>query len=253
MVPPSPPSAEERLAALRGSRRAFLTSVSHELRTPLTTVTGYVEMVLDLSATLAPDDRAHLRTALAAAHRLTDLIDTLVASHRIDLEGVLLRVEPVDLDACLGVVADLHRDRCARHGITLAFDHGHGGVRPLADPDALGWLLGELVTNATKFTPHGGTVTVSSRATQDAVLLAVADSGSGIVPGDREHVFERFYRAQPAVDGAVPGTGLGLSIARAIVDAHGGVIAADGRDPGPGTCLTVTLPLVPPDHQPPHH
>lgn len=242
MVPLPLSSAEARLAALRDNQRAFLTSASHELRTPLTSIIGYLEIVLDLSEDLDAADRAHLETALAAAHRLADVIDTLVASHRIDSEGVLLRVAPVDVRAVLDALTPELQERCGRGRLHLATDYRHGDVRPELDAEALAWLLRELVGNAVKFTPPGGHVELRSAVDGPWLRLSVADTGPGIPITDRAHVFERFYRCADALDRAVAGTGLGLSIAKALVDAHGGRIAVDGPTDA-GTCVTVSLPI----------
>lgn len=242
MVPSPLPSAEERLAALRDNQRAFLSSASHELRTPLTSIIGYLEMVLELSGTLDGADRGHLETALAASHRLADVIDTLVASHRIDSEGLLLHIGRVEVGALLDPLTPEFRQRCARGRLELVTDYRHGEVQAELDTEAVGWLLRELVVNAVKFTPPGGRITLRSAVEGDELGLSVADTGPGIPAGDRAHVFERFYRSPDALDRAVAGTGLGLSIGKAIVDAHGGRLTVDS-EPNGGTRVTASLPI----------
>jgi two-component system, OmpR family, phosphate regulon sensor histidine kinase PhoR len=113
-----------------------------------------------------------------------------------------------------------------------------------ADSTRIAQLLGNLISNAVKFTPEGGRIDVSLGTEGDHALLAVADTGLGIPAADRERIFERFFRSASATRQVIPGTGLGLTITRAIVDAHNGTITVDSQE-GKGSTFTVRLPLLP--------
>ena len=114
----------------------------------------------------------------------------------------------------------------------------------LGDHERLVQLVGNLLSNAMKFTPAGGTITVRTFVDGDVVVLEVADTGIGIPAGEQDRLFQRFFRASTASAQAIPGTGLGLVISRAIVEAHGGTIGV-ASEPGAGTCFRVELPLEP--------
>ncbi len=227
----------ERLAATDERRRALLADVSHELRTPLTVVRGGLEGMLD---GIRPRDDAHL----AALRDETLLIDRLIE----DLRTVAL-AQAGALPLHLGEVvpAALVDDAVAAMagsaegaGIRLRGLHAEGLPTLLADASRLAEVLRNLVANALRYTPAGGTIDVEATAPDGrTVAFAVVDSGTGLVPGDAERIFERYERAAGS-----PGSGLGLSIARELVTAHGGSIAASSAGPGQGTTVRFTIPVA---------
>ena len=227
----------ERLAATDERRRALLADVSHELRTPLTVVRGGLEGMLD---GLRPRDDAHL----AALRDETLLIDRLID----DLRPVALAqagalplhlsdVEPAALvdDAVAAMTGSAETAQVQLHG-----RHADRLPTLVADADRLAEVLRNLIANALRHTPAGGTIDVEATA-PDArtVAFAVVDSGTGLAPGDVERIFERFQRAADST-----GSGLGLSIARELVIAHGGSIAASSAGPGQGTMVRFTIPVA---------
>ena len=228
----------ERLVEADRLKDEFVALISHDLRTPLTSIIGYLELT---SEEPLPDRvRSYLQVAARNAGRLLLLIEDLLFMAR--LQAGKFSLEPADVD-----VAELARlavescaPRAAEKRIELVLD-APAPAAIVADQGRLGQVLDNLISNAIKFTPEGGLVEVSVGARGDAVLLEVSDTGIGLGEGDPDRVFERFFRTKNATDRGIPGTGLGLSIVRAIVEAHGGTIAAANRAGG-GATFRVALP-----------
>ncbi len=225
----------ERLAATDERRRALLADISHELRTPLTVVRGGLEGMLD---GLRPRDDAHLaalRDETLLIDRLIDDLRTVALAQAGALPLDLANVEPAELvdDAVAAMTGPAETAR-----VQLRGRHADGLPSMLADADRLAEVLRNLIANALRHTPEGGTVDVVASA-QDTrtVAFAVVDSGAGLAPGDAERIFERFERSADST-----GSGLGLSIARELVAAHGGSIAASSDGPGLGTTVRFTIP-----------
>jgi len=230
-------TADRQLERLRD---AFVAAVSHELRTPLTSISGFLEMLGDEEHELGDAGRSYLRVIRRGTTRLQRIVEDLLLVAQIEADR--LELEPVETDltelATEAVAAAL--PTAAEQGIELVLDT-HGPLPLEADAGRLGQVLDNLVSNALKFTPSGGSVMVSTSNGDGKVRLEVTDTGIGIPHEEMGQLFSRFYRASTATRRAIPGTGLGLVIARAIVDAHGGAISLQSRE-GEGTCVTVTLP-----------
>ncbi|MHB8469652.1 MAG: sensor histidine kinase [Gaiellaceae bacterium] len=236
--------AEQNTRLLEADRLKdeFVALISHDLRTPLTSIIGYVELALDEAAepTLDAERRAYLEVVARSSERLLRLVNDLLFVARLQAGRLVLDPAPVDL-AKLGLEAvDEARPRAERKGVALSF-LGESPVSIEADPGRLSQLLDNLVSNAIKFTPEGGRIDVRVVRSIGGAVLEVSDTGIGIPPRAAERIFDRFFRTDEAVDGQIPGTGLGLFIARAIVDAHGGRIAAVPRGTG-GTTFRIELP-----------
>ncbi len=235
---------EEALAA---SRR-FTADASHELRTPLAALRTEVEVALRRER--APEEyRATLASVLEEAERLSALSARLLDLARADRPGGLpLEREAVALDALARDVCERLRPVASERGVALAgaapgeragATAVEDGFTVDGDRARLRELLENLVDNALKYTGAGGRVDVRLGRARGAIALEVADTGAGIAPEHLPHIFERFYRADPARGRG--GAGLGLSIVRAIVDAHGGSVDV-GSEVGKGTTFTVHLP-----------
>ena len=227
-----------RLQEAHQAQQRFVSDASHELRAPLTAIQANLE-ILERRSDLPQEARqVAVDEASREARRLARLVADLLALARADA-GLPLRRDRVELDRIL-----LDAFGGARHlarGQRLEV----GALEPLTvdgDGDRLKQLLLILLDNALRYTPPEGTVTVGLRRTGDRAELTVADTGIGIAPADLAHVFERFYRADPARARDSGGTGLGLAIARWIVEQHDGEIAL-ASEPGRGTIATVRLPL----------
>lgn len=231
----------EMLASLETAYRLqqrFVSDASHELRAPLTAIQGNLEL-LRRQQDMSEADRAEaLAEAEREAGRLTRLVADLLALARADA-GLHLKRRPVDLDA---VVLDAFREaRQLAQGQTLILEPFEP-VKVMADEDRLKQLVLILLDNALKYTPAGGQVTLGLQRHDGSTEIIVRDTGVGIPPEDLPHVFERFYRADPARSRDPGGTGLGLSIAHWIVEEHGGHISLTS-EPGRGTTAVVSLPV----------
>jgi len=221
------------------TQRRFVADAAHELRTPLTALGGYADVLL-LGAASDPHDLAEALEAMRGeTHRMTRLVNDLLALARLDNRQLALHWTNVDLaailrDAWTGARL-LHPDR----RVTLDLSTPMVIVR--GDVDRLGQVVANLIDNAVKFTEPGGHIGLALHTKEDGAVLAVRDDGAGIAPEDLPRVRERFYRADEARSRATGGTGLGLSIVEAIVAAHGGSLdIASRRDQG--TTVTVRLP-----------
>jgi two-component system sensor histidine kinase BaeS len=223
-----------RLGRTDEQRRSFMADVSHELRTPLTIIQGQLEAIRD---GVYPADPEHIAPALAQAAVLERLVDDLRTLALSESGSLALAREPLDLGVLAVEVAASLRPTAATAGVALDVQAQPALARVFADPVRLGSVIRNLVVNALRYTPNGGSVTVTVRdADAGWVALVVHDTGRGIDPALLPLVFERFSRSPDS-----GGSGLGLAIARSIVETHGGTIAADSR-PGAGTTMTVRLP-----------
>jgi two-component system sensor histidine kinase BaeS len=229
-----------RLEQTEQRRRELLSDVAHELRTPLATIDGYLEAVDD--GVMQADVRV-LASVRGEVQRLTRLADDLQRVSRAEerqLDLHLSRVAPQELvETARAAAAPAYADK----GVRLSTATGDAVPAVQVDPDRLGEVLANLLENALRHTPGGGSVTLGAHANGNSTVeLAVSDSGDGIAAEHLPRVFERFYRADRARDRAGGGSGIGLAIAKAIVEAHGGRISAESAGPGRGATFRVALP-----------
>ena len=225
---------------LNRMRDAFVATVSHELRTPLTSISGFLEMLQEEEHVLGDEGRTYLNVIRRSTDRLHHLVEDLLLVAQIEARRVELEPAPLDLTELASACVEAARPAAAerRVSIELVGDHPsriHGDARRLAQ------VVDNLISNAVKFTPEDGSVTVSVEGDVDAVHLVVADTGIGIPADEQGQVFSRFFRSRNATQSAIAGTGLGLAISRALVEQHGGTIALESEE-GRGTRVTVTLP-----------
>ena len=222
-------------------RRHLVADVAHELRTPLSNVQGYVEALRD--GVLEPDAQT-----LATIHQQVLYLSELVEDLRL-----LADTEAGDfnLHRERGSVADALREciegvraRAEAKGVALASRLPASAPEMSFDRTRLAQVVGNLLDNAIRHTPPGGSVTVEMDAGADAATVSISDTGEGIPEEQLPFVFDRFYRVDPSRTRATGGVGLGLTIARQLVEAHGGSIRAEST-PGQGATFTFDLPLVP--------
>jgi two-component system, sensor histidine kinase and response regulator len=231
----------ERLRELDRLKDEFVALVSHELRTPLTSIIGYIQLLRDERASGLDTD--HFAGVIERnAERLLRLVGDLLFLSKMQAGQLALELRETDLASLAGQAVEEARPAAERKHIGLVLS---AAPVPCAavDPTRIAQLLGNLITNAVKFTPEGGRVEVRLAADDGEAVLSVADTGIGIPAADRERIFERFYRTEAATRRMIPGSGLGLTISRAIVDAHRGTITvlSDGKH---GSTFTVLLPLA---------
>ncbi|GAB3200286.1 HAMP domain-containing sensor histidine kinase [Nocardioides hungaricus] len=223
----------ERRQQLEEARRRMVGDVSHELRTPIANVRGWLEAAED--GLVEPGDRL-----LSSLHEETLHLQRLVDDlHDLTLgDAGELRLEPVEIevDVFLGQVADSFRGAAGSAGVEVRVDAAPGAVL-FADPVRVRQAVGNLVANALRHTPAGGTITLRGRPG----TVEVADTGAGIPAADLPHVFERFRRADGARSRATGGSGLGLAIVRQIAEAHGGTARIESTV-GTGTTVRIDLP-----------
>ncbi|MFJ4428913.1 sensor histidine kinase [Streptomyces bobili] len=229
----------ERRERLEAQRKALVSDVAHELRSPLTNIRGWLEVTRD---GLVEPDQALLAALHEEALVLQRVIDDLRDLADADAGTLRLHREPVPADDLLAQVAAAHRVAADTAGVTLRTDT-HGSPWLDADPVRLRQALGNLVTNAVRHTPSGGTVTLTARADGERVVLEVSDTGTGIAAEDLPQVFERFWRAEKSRSRRTGGSGLGLSIVRQLTAAHGGTAQA-ASTPGSGSVFTLRLPAA---------
>ena len=234
----------ERLLELDRLKDEFVATASHELRTPLTSLSGYLEMSLDpAEGPLSPTRESHLRIVQRNADRLTALVDQLLFLARADSHPLELDRHPVDLEGVLNEAVETARPAA------VGEEHLSRGRREtrcrtwLADRPQLLRVVDNLVANAVKFTPDGGTVRLAARHEGDSAVLEVSDTGLGIPHAEQSDLFNRFFRGTNAIEKAIPGSGLGLAISRVIAEAHGGMIQLHST-PGVGSTFRLVLPLA---------
>jgi signal transduction histidine kinase len=218
-----------------------MSTVSHELRTPLTSIAGYVELLLDAEAgQLTPTQTRMVEVVGRNTRRLRELIEDILILAKIESCGFRGDTGTVDLATLVDGAVTAVTPAASKRSVTLRSEVN--GPLPLsADPAQIDRVLGNVLTNAVKFTPPEGTVTLTGRRDGDQVVLTVADTGMGIPRAEQDALFARFFRASNAVEQAVPGTGLGLAIVRTIIDNHGGRIDIDSTEQV-GTTVTIRLP-----------
>jgi len=224
----------ERLDRARTDRQALLADVTHELRTPLQVIGGSVEAMLD---GVHPLDEAHLAPLLAETAVMNRLLDDLRTLSLAEAGALPLHREEVEARRLLADVAAGHAAAAGGAGVELVATGGPP-VPFDGDPVRIREIVANLVVNALRHTPAGGSIRLDAADDGPWVELAVADTGEGIAPADLERVFDRFERRADA-----GGSGLGLTIARDLVAAHGGTIRAESDGvPGHGTTFRVRLP-----------
>jgi len=233
----------ERLLELDSLKDEFIATASHELRTPLTSISGYLEMSLDpAEGPLSPDRENHLRIVQRNADRLTVLVDQLLFLARVDSDRLEVDRRPVELGEVLGDAAETARPAAHAKNIALSLE-SEAPQRVLADRSQLLRLVDNLVANAIKFTPDGGSVRLAALGDGNRATLEVTDTGVGITSADRPELFKRFFRGTNAVDKAIPGSGLGLAISQVIAEAHGTTIQVESTA-GAGSTFRLVFPLA---------
>ena len=207
-------------------RRELIANAAHELRTPLTNLQGYLEALRD---EVIPADRATFESLWDEAERLVRLSRSLDVLAEGDAR--LHRASVVDLDVAAAVrsATELVAPALTAAGLACEVDVPPA-LRGRADPDGLAQVLANLLQNAIRYTPPGGSVRVAADAGQGEVVVSVANTGPGIPPEDLPHVFERFYRVEKSRDAAKGGAGIGLAIVKALVESFGGHVGAESGD-----------------------
>jgi signal transduction histidine kinase/ligand-binding sensor domain-containing protein/DNA-binding response OmpR family regulator len=233
----------ERLRELDRARSRFFANVSHEFRTPLTLTLGPLD---DLKAgfhgPLAPAMAEQVELAHRNAGRVLELIDQLLEVSRLEAGSTPLQARRVELGNFMARLGEAFGPLAERRSIALDLELPEEPLTAFADPAHLERVLANLLSNAFKFTPSGGTVRLSLGATPPVVRISVSDDGPGIAPADLPHIFDRFFRGSESAARHQPGTGIGLALARDLVALHGGTLEVESEE-GSGSTFTVSLLL----------
>lgn len=228
----------DSIEADRQMERRLTADVAHELRTPLQAIQATVEAMQD---GVLPADEERLGVVREETVRLARLADGILELTRLERGSVPLNMRSVDLSVPVRMAIDSHRALLDAVGLTLHVDLDDS-VRLKADPDLLTQAVGNLISNAARYTPEGGDVTVVVRRELDRGVIEVSDTGIGIPIDHAERVFQRFWRADDARHRTTGGLGIGLAVVKEIVEKHGGTVGAARRVDG-GSTFTIRLPL----------
>lgn len=231
------------LRRLEKVRAEFVANVSHELRTPLTAIKGYLETVLDETGLESDTHRRFLEIANSHAERMGRLIDDLLNLSDIETGKVVLDPIPISLGTFVQDVSAMFEKDAAKKDVKLV-NHVPPDLSVQADRDRLSQILVNLVDNAVKYTPKGGTVSfLAAKTDANQIRIAVRDTGQGIPPNDLPRITERFYRVDKARARVEGGTGLGLAIVKHLVQLHGGTLHIESEY-GKGTTIEFLLPAA---------
>jgi signal transduction histidine kinase len=230
----------DRLGSVERTRRRLLADLGHEMRTPVATLGAYLEALEDGVATLDAGTAELLRSQTRRLARLSEDISTVSRAEEGQVRLDMVTVHPeLVVAAAIKAAAEAYESK----GVRLVSDIAGGLPELSLDPERIGQVLGNLLDNALRHTPGGGTVTVSASISRTGgVALSVADTGDGIPAEHLPHVFERFYRVDTARDRTHGGSGIGLAIAKALVEAHGGQLTVTSPGTGQGTTFLILLP-----------
>jgi signal transduction histidine kinase len=235
----------EQLERLDKLRTEFLDALSHDLRIPLTAIQGYVELLEDLDdPALGTAGRQYVEHIDEGRKRMQVMVEDLLDQARLGVGRLVLHRERVDLAALLQQTGAFFEPLARDKDLHFEVACEHPGPRPEADANRLVQILNNLISNAIKYTPAGGRVEVSARAVGPDAEIAVADTGVGLDPEDKAHLFEKFYRSKRPEVQREHGSGLGLALAKGLVEAHGGRLEVDSTL-GEGTVFRCYLPLAP--------
>ncbi len=226
---------------LNQSKLRFFTNISHEFRTPLTLIIGQVEMLLQVQS-FTPTIYNKILRVYKNSLQLKDLVSELLDFRKQEQGHMKIRVSENDLVAFLYENFLIFMEYGGYRHLNLLFDKEVDQLQVWYDPGQMQKVINNLISNAMKHTPKGGTITVRVWRENDRALFSVKDTGGGIAPEDIDHIFDRFYQMRNPDKVASQGTGIGLSLSKGIVELHGGTIGVES-EPGCGSTFTVSLPL----------
>lgn len=235
-------SDETRTAEIARMKDEFVGMISHELRTPLSSIVGFLDLLQsDTEHPLTEEQLSFVEVIDRNARRLLQLVGDLLFTAKVESGHFSVERSEMDLASVVRCSATSARLQAEQQQIDLRVEAPATPVIYVGDAGRLGQAVDNLLSNALKFTPQGGSVTLGVERSSEGVVLRVSDTGMGIPDDEQEQLFTRFFRASTATQNAVPGVGLGLNITRAIVRAHGGEMSVTSKV-GVGTEFRVLLP-----------
>ena len=232
------------LRRLQRIRAEFIDNLSHELRTPLTTISLLAETAALDAESASPRLRDRISKIEIETGHLTQMVNELLDLSRIESGTAQLMLDDVDMIRVVRSTAERLRLFAERQGLQIALDLPDRISPVRGDEDRLGQVLINLLHNAVKFSPKGGTIVLGAGEAANEITVWVRDPGIGVPRADLSRIFERFYKVDRARVRGRGGTGLGLSIARHVIDAHGGRIWAESEE-GQGSTFSFTIPVAP--------
>ena len=224
------------------SRREFVADVSHELRTPITGIKGAAETVLEYPDMPADMRENFLRMAIDECDRMTRLVSDLLVLSRLDNKRTNWQIESFDLLKLISHILDVMKTDIESHRHTLRCEYDETIPPIRGDKEKIGQVIINILSNAVKYTPDGGSITIDTENKGAYAVVSIKDNGIGVPEEDIPRLFERFYRVEKSRTSQTGGTGLGLAIAKEIICAHGGDITVESRV-GEGTTMTVAIPF----------
>src|SRR6202046_5142414 len=234
-----------RLQRAIGFKNEILGTVAHDLKNPLSVILGRTEMLTELIAAGSSRDNVtsqveHIRDA---TKRLTSMVDHLISDAMADAFDITIRREPVDIAALVGEVAEANQPLAVnkQQSITVS---ASPNLTTTCDADRIREAIDNLISNAIKYSPIGGKISVQVGQDSKMTAIRVVDEGAGLSPEDLGRLFGRFQRLSAKPTGGESSTGLGLSIVKRIIDMHGGEVTANSAGPGQGSTFTITLPAA---------
>jgi len=228
------------LEATERRRLELVGDVAHELRTPLATLDGYLEGLQDDVVVPGSETWTLMRRETG---RLTRLVADLSELWRAEARQLPLAIEELDAAQVAGDVVEQFRSQAEARSLTVGADLP-AGLDVRADRDRLAQVVANYLSNAIRYSPDGGQILIAGQRTGGEIVLSVRDTGPGLTPEQRAHVFERFYRIDPSRSRALGGSGIGLAIVRALAGAMGGRAWAESDGPGKGSTFSVALPAA---------
>ncbi len=222
----------------RELERRLTTDVAHELRTPLMAIQSTVEAMVD---GVFEADEERLETVNSEVQRLSRLVDALLKLSRLENRANPMKEELVDVGELISGIIATHEAFVADSGLTLIY-RAEENVRVIGDADMIRQATANLISNAVRYTPEGGTITVTVSRQQKSAAIAVRDTGIGLSPEEAKMVFSRFWRADAGRNRESGGLGVGLAVVKEIVDRHNGWVQVEGEK-GKGACFTIFIPL----------
>jgi signal transduction histidine kinase/CheY-like chemotaxis protein len=236
-----------RLQRANGFKNEILGTVAHDLKNPLGVILGRTEMLTELIGAGSPKESvtAQVEHIRDATKRLTSMVDHLISDAMADAFDITIRREPVDVAALVGEVADANKPLAVNKRQTIAVS-APPNIVTMCDTDRIREAIDNLVSNAIKYSPVGGKISVAVTHEGDNTIIRIADEGPGLSPEDLGRLFGRFQRLSAKPTAGESSTGLGLSIVKRIIDMHGGHVTAGSAGPGQGSTFTVTLPATEP-------
>jgi two-component system phosphate regulon sensor histidine kinase PhoR len=222
-------------------KNEFISTASHDLRNPITTISGFAQL-LSQAGPLNERQEDFAQRIQAAAGHMRELVQNLLDLAKMDM-GLELKQESLDVNALLAEIADEFQPQAEAKEQSLSLKKAKGKLEVRGDMLQLQQALRNLVGNAIKYTPAGGSVDLFLQTDESQATISVKDNGYGIPPDDLPHIFDRFYRVRNEAVKDIEGNGLGLAIVKSIIEKHGGQISVES-EPGKGSCFTFILPLL---------